>query len=69
MANVEKTSVRVEITEKTLVRLLSSGQVCVADFYCLDCKSKQCLWRLCLESCVAGRPSGEKFDSTSVNKS
>jgi len=43
---------RVEVTEEMLTRLLAAGQVCAADFRCLDCTSKQCLWRLCLESCT-----------------
>jgi hypothetical protein len=47
-----KETIRVEIAEKTLVRLLRAGQVCAADLRCLDCKSKQCLWRLCLRSCA-----------------
>jgi len=52
MTTAYKKSVRVEITEETLSRLLKGGQVCAADFCCLDCDSKQCLWRLCLESCI-----------------
>ena len=52
MTTVYRKSLRVEITEETLTRLLEGGQVCAADFCCLDCDSKQCLWRLCLESCV-----------------
>ncbi len=52
MTTVCKKRVRVEMTEETLSRLLEGGQVCAADFCCLDCDSKQCLWRLCLESCV-----------------
>ena len=31
--------VRVEVDAKTLNRLLAGGQVCAADFRCLDCKS------------------------------
>jgi hypothetical protein len=45
--------VRLEMSEKTLKSLLTAGQVCAADFRCLDGESKQCLWRLCLESCIA----------------
>ena len=48
-ANAQK-KVRVEVTEETLIRLLSAGQVCAAEFRCLDCKSKECLWQLCLKS-------------------
>ena len=43
---------RVEIGVETMARLLSGGQVCAADFYCLNKNSKQCLWRLCLECCT-----------------
>lgn len=47
-----KKKVRVELAEETLARLLERGLVCAADFRCLDCTSKQCLWRLCIESCA-----------------
>lgn len=52
MTTNEKMRVRVEVTEETLMRLLTAGQVCAAELHCLDCKSKQCLWRICLESCA-----------------
>ncbi len=52
MANAQEKMVRFEMSEKTLKCLLTAGQVCAADFHCLDCESKQCLWRLCLESCA-----------------
>lgn len=44
-------NLRVEISMATLARLLKAGQVCAADFQCLDHKSKQGLWRLCLDNC------------------
>lgn len=46
------TPLRVEISEETLYRLLREGQVCAADFRCLDCRTKQCLRLLCLKSCA-----------------
>lgn len=49
---------RLEISEERLKRLLAAGQVCAADFRCLDRESKQCLWRLCLETCVVNLTSG-----------
>ena len=52
-------SVRVEITEETVVRLLLEGRVCAADFRCLDIRSKQCLRRLCLESCIGRTMIGD----------
>ena len=41
---------RLELSAETLLRLLASGELCVADFRCLDCESKQCVWRLLLMS-------------------
>jgi hypothetical protein len=48
----ENQHLRVEITAATLLPLLAGGQVCAADFRCLDCESKQCLRRLCMQSCA-----------------
>lgn len=50
---------RGEISSDTLGRLLSDNQLCATDLRCLDCISKQCLWRLCLESCAATAPKDE----------
>ena len=63
MATAGRKRVRVEVTEETLNRLLTRGQVCAADFRCLDCKSKKCLWQLCLKSCTA-RVMVDKQDRT-----
>lgn len=41
---------RLEISARTLLRLLASGRLCAADFRCLDCESKRCVWRLLLKS-------------------
>ncbi len=43
---------RLELSAQTLLRLLASGQLCAADFRCLDCESKHCLRRLVLMSCA-----------------
>jgi hypothetical protein len=45
-------TLRIEITEEMMQRLLDGGQVCASDLNCLDCESKHCLWRLCLKSCA-----------------
>lgn len=45
-----RSALRLEIPAETLLRLLASGQLCAADVRCLDCDSKQCLWRLLLMS-------------------
>lgn len=45
----ETPRVRVELDTRTLHRLLNSGLLCAADFRCLDCDSKNCVWRLCLQ--------------------
>ena len=42
---------RLEVSAQTLLRLLAGGQLCAADFRCLDCESKQCVWRILLMSC------------------
>ncbi|BBO70023.1 hypothetical protein DSCA_39530 [Desulfosarcina alkanivorans] len=52
MEAAEDKHIRVEIGEKTLLRLLAGGQVCAADLNCLDCDSKKRLCRLCLQSCA-----------------
>lgn len=44
--------VRLEISADRLHELLKVGALCASDFRCLDCESKQCVWRLCLVSCV-----------------
>ena len=62
----EKLGVRVEIAEETLARLLTAGQVCAAELRCLDCQSKQCLWRICLESCA--RSLGKDFKNSTACK-
>lgn len=51
MAAAKRNYVRVELTEETIARLLARGEVCAADFRCLDCRAKNCLWRLVLSSC------------------
>ena len=68
--------IRLEMTPEVLYRLLASGALCAADFRCLDCESKTCVWRLCLMSCkeevglggcrnCGGCPNGKKARSTS----
>jgi hypothetical protein len=42
------------MAEETMKRLLAKGLICAADLRCLDCRSKQCMWRLCL-TCCAGK--------------
>jgi hypothetical protein len=43
--------VRVEVRADMLRRLVGEGHACAADFRCLDARSKERLWRLCLDSC------------------
>jgi len=45
-------SIRLEISANKLRHLLNMGVLCAADFRCLDCKSKQCVWQICLADCV-----------------
>lgn len=41
---------RLELSAAALLRLLIRRQLCAADFRCLDCESKHCVWRLLLMS-------------------
>jgi len=63
MGRNAENKVRLEMSEKTLKSLLTANQVCAADFRCLDCASKQCMWRLCLESCIISAPYPARGDS------
>jgi hypothetical protein len=63
MKKGETKGLRVEISENTLKRLLLNNQVCAADLRCLDCISKKCLWRLCLESCAAKTEQDRKVQA------
>lgn len=46
-----KGCVQLELESAVLLRLLENGALCASEFRCLDCDSKQCVWRLCLMSC------------------
>jgi len=56
----EECWVRLALPLATLERMLASQQLCAADFRCLDSRSKQRVWHLCLLRCsrqlVAERP-------------
>ena len=47
----EQRFIRVEVSEQIVERLLAEGRLCAADVRCLDCRAKQCLWRMALDSC------------------
>ena len=49
---VDDNRMRLELSPQTLQRLLSSGQLCAADFRCLDCATKHCVWRLMARHCA-----------------
>jgi len=44
--------VRLEISADKLLDLISTGALYATDVRCLDCESKQCVWRICLRSCI-----------------
>ena len=50
---------RLELSAETLQHLLASGQLCAKDIRCLDCESKDCLWKLLLKSCAMMINSGK----------
>ncbi len=43
---------RVEIAADKLLELLRARRICASELRCLDCESKTCLWRLCLNAIV-----------------
>lgn len=43
--------VNIAIPAEKLAKLIQQGQLCAADFSCLDTESKQQVWQLCLWSC------------------
>jgi hypothetical protein len=44
--------IRIEVSSAKMNDLLARHQICAADVRCLDIKSKQCLKKLCLETCL-----------------
>lgn len=48
--------IRLEINVEKLRQLLNAGVLCAANFRCLDCKSKQCIWQICLADCIHLEP-------------
>ncbi len=65
MAAIKQKYVRVELKETTIAQLISNGVLCAADFRCLDCHAKDCIWRSVLDSCkpgsTVGRVNNPKF--------
>jgi hypothetical protein len=52
-SNVTLSSVvQIEVNVEKLTYLFSSGALCAADLRCLNRASKNCVWVLCLKSCV-----------------
>lgn len=43
--------VSLEIRRDKLLELLRDGSLCAADFRCVDCRSKHCVWQLMLSAC------------------
>ncbi|WP_258405510.1 hypothetical protein [Shewanella sp. FJAT-52076] len=43
--------VNLSIPASVLAKLIYEGQLCAADFQCLDSESKRELWQLCLWAC------------------
>lgn len=42
--------VRVQIPRTKVLELLKAGLICTSDMKCLDCDSKNCLWKLVLKA-------------------
>ncbi|NRD74073.1 hypothetical protein HQQ94_12670 [Shewanella sp. VB17] len=48
---MQTTHINLAISAEKLAKLIQSGDVCAADFRCLDQASKQKVWQLCLLCC------------------
>ena len=44
--------IQLEISLEKLEILFSKGEICAADIHCLNCRSKKCIWNICLTSCA-----------------
>ncbi|MEI6858969.1 MAG: hypothetical protein V5788_04155, partial [Shewanella sp.] len=43
--------IHLSISTQKLTQLIQNGVLCAADFHCLDQKSKQKVWQMCLWCC------------------
>ncbi|MDX2322366.1 MAG: hypothetical protein QNK26_17410 [Moritella sp.] len=59
--------VNLSISTHKLAELIQAGHLCVADLNCLDSKSKQQVWQLCLWSCNkrvhCTKPCSQQYNS------
>ena len=44
--------IQIEISLEKVEALFSKGELCAADIHCLNCRSKKCIWNICLTSCA-----------------
>ena len=44
--------IQIEISLEKVEALFSIGELCAADIHCLNCRSKKCIWNICLRSCA-----------------
>ena len=44
--------IQLEISLEKVEALFSKGELCAADIRCLNCRSKKCIWNVCLTSCA-----------------
>lgn len=56
---------RFEISSKKMNELLVQRQICAADIRCLDTNSKQCLKKLCLNTCLF-KPASQHQDELNL---
>jgi hypothetical protein len=48
-------SIQIEISEEKLESLFVTGQLCAAEFKCLNSNSEQLVWSICLYSCLKSK--------------
>lgn len=52
LSGVNDDKLRIEISAKTIAKLLGHQQFCCSDIRCLDSSSKKQLWQLLLKNCA-----------------
>ena len=67
LQKIQNDLVQIEVSLDKLEELFSKGELCAADLHCLNSKSKERIWNICLTSCA--NKMGCKLNSRSISKS
>ena len=67
LQKIQNDLVQIEVSLDKLEELFSKGELCAADLHCLNSKSKECIWNICITSCA--NKMGCKLNNNSISKS